>query len=217
MRAEARRSPSSTMGTVLSATSRERKPRSGFARAPVAVRLKDAAEKSGPESAKIGVGRHGASCARGGRTTRDQAGRARDRGRKGAGIALRPRRVRAPLVRSTAGRADSRRVRALRRPRRCDARVNAADSRRRRAGTAVQCADGMRGFSGAWRRRRALGRGSGSARWARGAHRPGLPGQNAESPRVAQARSLGLSGEKIPAASYSPTRLPVQYHRLRRA
>ena len=45
---------------------------------------------------------------------------------------------------------------------------------------------------------------------------PGRGDKMTKAPESRDARSLGLPLE-IPATSYSPTRLPVQYHRLRQA
>lgn len=110
-------------------------------RAPRRIRSRShrrSAQMRRAEPERRGAGLEGtAHLSREGSEGAGSARKARDRGRKGAGVALRPRRVRDLLVRSTAGwasrcgRLAAMRAR-LRRPRRCDARANAADSRRAR-------------------------------------------------------------------------------------
>ena len=51
----------------------------------------------------------------------------------------------------------------------------------------------------------------------RPARHPGERPRRGQKKEPARRRALSLCQKKIPAASYSPTRLPVQYHRLRRA
>ncbi len=116
------------------------------------------------------------------------------------------------------------RKRTRHRRRRADAGISPKRARRRRAGSPRASARADAGISSRRpasprrKRKRCTAASASSSSVRRAPQRAERSEDKMQKARQSRsARSLELLLGKIPAASYSPTRLPVQYHRLRRA